>query len=210
MHCSTSLLTIQPLTSNELPSVIDIHIDSLPNLLMTLLGRNCLGLFCTCIANDPDGVILTASVSGRVEGFVAGVTHQSDFYRRLIKKHKWSFAASSFRFLIRRPGMAFKLVKFLNQPAYVRHASAKACLLSLAVRRDAEGKGIGKELVKAFIREMNRRNVSAFCLTTDRDNNERANGFYTSLGFRHSRSYVTPQGQALNEYVISLENHISS
>ena len=73
--------------------------------------------------------------------------------------------------------------------------------MSIAVRPDAEGKGIGRQLVRAFCQTLVERGLGAVALTTDRDNNERASRFYQRLGFRISRSYHTPEGRAMNEYV---------
>lgn len=41
-------------------------------------------------------------------------------------------------------------------------------------------------------------------LTTDRDNNEATNSFYQKLGFVCERTFMTPEGRAMNEYVIDL------
>jgi len=43
-------------------------------------------------------------------------------------------------------------------------------------------------------------------LTTDRDNNDKINRFYLSLGFACERTFVTPEGRTMNEYVIDLPN----
>jgi predicted N-acetyltransferase YhbS len=69
------------------------------------------------------------------------------------------------------------------------------------VRPSSEGKGIGRQLVLAFCQALAARGVESVCLTTDRDRNDRVNRFYQQLGFRLSRSYVTPEGRAMNEYV---------
>jgi hypothetical protein len=49
------------------------------------------------------------------------------------------------------------------------------------------------------------RRVPAVCLTTDCSSNERVNRFYQQLGFRLGRTYVTPEGRAMNEYVMFLK-----
>jgi len=47
--------------------------------------------------------------------------------------------------------------------------------------------------------------VRTVCLTTDHSNNERVNRFYQRLGFSLGRAYVTPEGRAMNEYVMFLK-----
>jgi ribosomal protein S18 acetylase RimI-like enzyme len=76
--------------------------------------------------------------------------------------------------------------------------------MSIAVRPEVEGQGIGQHLTTAFCQELSKRGVPAVCLTTDHDNNERVNQFYQRLGFQVYRVFTTPEGRAMNEYVISL------
>ncbi len=76
--------------------------------------------------------------------------------------------------------------------------------MSIAVSPDAEGKGIGGLLVKAFCAEMGKRGAPTVCLTTDKENNDRTNRFYQKQGFHLSRSFVTPEGRAMYEYVLDL------
>ena len=84
--------------------------------------------------------------------------------------------------------------------------AGEARLMSIAVRPDYEGMGIGQQLVTAFCDQFAEWGSTALCLTTDSENNERANPFFLQLGFRLARSYRTREGHALNEYVIDLKN----
>ena len=76
--------------------------------------------------------------------------------------------------------------------------------MSIAVRPGSEGRGVGRQLVEAFCREFVVRGAPAISLTTDRDHNDHANRFYQKLGFHLGRIYVTPEGRAINEYVLPL------
>jgi ribosomal protein S18 acetylase RimI-like enzyme len=79
--------------------------------------------------------------------------------------------------------------------------------MSIAVRPESAGKGIGKWLVEAFCKELANRGATAVCLTTDRDKNDQVNQFYQRLGFQLSQTFVTPEGRAMNEYFISLAEY---
>ncbi len=76
--------------------------------------------------------------------------------------------------------------------------------MSIAVAPEYQGQGLGKQLVEAFCRELAVSGATAVCLTTDRDNNESTNHFYQQLNFKLARSFVTPEGRAMNEYVRTL------
>jgi ribosomal protein S18 acetylase RimI-like enzyme len=194
---------------DDLPQVVDVHLKSFPGFFLTFLGHSFLALLYRNMQSDPESVVWVASSDGEIEGFVAGVMHQSGFYQRLIKRQKWAFAAAALGALLRRPSIAPRLLRALRQPAEAQHASAEACLMSIAVRPESEGKGIGKQLVTAFCQELARRGVPGVCLTTDQDDNDRVNRFYQRLGFRLSRTFITPEGRAMNEYVISLDKEVS-
>ena len=76
--------------------------------------------------------------------------------------------------------------------------------MSIAVLPEAQGKGIGQALVWAFLEEAAQRGLRQVDLTTDRDDNETTNRFYQNMGFVCERTFVTPEGRAMNEYVIGL------
>ena len=76
--------------------------------------------------------------------------------------------------------------------------------MSIAVHPEFQGRGVGTQLVEAFCQELAERGAPAVCLTTDRDNNEATNQFYQRLNFKLARSFITPEGRAMNEYVRNL------
>lgn len=198
-------LVLSAMSASDLAQVVEAHLESFPGFFLTFLGAEFLGLLYESMRTDPEGLVLVASSGQGVEGFVAGVTQQSGFYRRLINQKKWAFGIASIKALLKRPSIAPRLIRALKRPAEASSSSAAACLMSIAVRSNARGKGIGKRLVEAFCSEMANRGVSSICLTTDRDDNDETNQFYQKLKFRLSRTFVTPEGRAMNEYVIEVK-----
>jgi ribosomal protein S18 acetylase RimI-like enzyme len=155
---------------------------------------------------DAEGVLLVAEIQGQLIGFVGGVGSQTGFYRRLVQKHLLAFGWAASSALLHRPQIASRLWRALYRSSDSAETAADACLMSIAVARSVEGRGVGRLLVEAFSNELRSRNITSYCLTTDRDQNERANCFYQSLGFTLASTYTTPEGRAMNEYVIFLEN----
>ena len=196
---------VRPMTRADLNSVVEAHLESFPGFFLTFLGGDFLRLLYEGILTDPNGVVLVAARGNEIDGFVAGVTHQSGFYRRLINKKKGAFALASLRAFVTRPSIAPRLIRALRRPKESASSSAQACLMSIGVRSIARGKGVGGSLVKAFCREMIHRQVFSICLMTDRDNNEAANQFYRGLNFQLSGTFTTPEGRTINEYLIELD-----
>ena len=196
-------IRIRPMQDRDLEQIVAVHNLSFRGFFLTFLGPRFLKLLYQNIGSDAEGVVLVAS-SEQVEGFVAGVMRQSGFYRRLVRHHKWAFARASLGAVLRKPSIAPRLLRALRRPTEAQASAAEACLMSIAVRPEVAGQGLGQQLIKDFCRELSGRGVPAVCLTTDRDDNERVNQFYQRLGFQLHQVFVTPKGRAMNEYVISL------
>jgi ribosomal protein S18 acetylase RimI-like enzyme len=197
-----SARTIRPMLPDDVPAVVQIHLDSFPDFFLTFLGSAFLRLFYGELQQDPTGVALVATFdSGAIVGFVAGTTDQHTFYQRLAREKKWAFASAALGALGRRPAIAGRLLRALRRPRDSQDASAGACLMSLAVRPSIQTRGVGRKLVEAFCQTVAARGMKAICLVTDRENNDQVNRFYLGQGFRVNRTYVTREGRRMNEYL---------
>jgi ribosomal protein S18 acetylase RimI-like enzyme len=197
-------MPIRDMRSDDIPAVVAIHLESFSGFFLSFLGPRFLALLYEGVMDHPQGLVLVSESDSGIEGFVAGVTDQSGFYKRLIKKRVHRFAWASFGAVVRRPHVAPRLVRALGQSRRSEQSAAKASLMSVAVRPGISGKGTGQQLVSAFSAALAARGVREYCLTTDRDANDRVNEFYRRLGFRLAGSFVTPEGRAMNEYVMTL------
>jgi GNAT superfamily N-acetyltransferase len=195
---------IRLMQPGDVDDIVVVHLESFPGFFLSFLGPAFLHLLYESIRCDPEGVVFVACAGERVLGVAAGVEHQSAFYRRLIAKKKWTFARASLPAALRSPSTGVRLLRALQKPCDSRASAAEACILSLAVSPALRGSGTGEKLVRAVCSELSRRRASQVCLMTDRDGNEWVNRFYRGLGFRLARTYVTPEGRAMNEYLISL------
>jgi ribosomal protein S18 acetylase RimI-like enzyme len=195
---------VRGMTAGDVPDVVALHMESFPRFFLTFLGRDFLKLLYESIVSDPQGVALVAVDGTRLSAFVAGVTQQSSFYSRLVRRRKWRFAMAAAGAVVRRPAVIPRLVRALRRPSEARQGAAEALLMSIGVSASARGSGIGRRLVDAFGSELVRRGIDRFSLVTDRDANDGANAFYRSTGFVLVRSYVTPEGRAMNEYLMRM------
>jgi ribosomal protein S18 acetylase RimI-like enzyme len=197
--------TIRPMLDSEAEAVVEVHLRTFPGFFLSFLGHKFLALLYRSIRAAPEGVVLIAiDREAGIEGFVAGVASQKNFYQRLVRRHWWRFALAASGAAIRKPSVIPRLFRALLRPAKTNHSAADASLMSLGVRPESEGKGIGALLVESFCREMATRGVTRICLTTDRDDNVRANQFYRRHGFRENTSFFTPEGRPMIEYVRTL------
>ena len=196
--------TIRPARDSEIEAVVDVHLRTFPGFFLSFLGRRFLLLLYESIRTAPEGVVLVAIGTQQIDGFVAGVTSQRSYYRRVLRRHWWRFAMSAMHSAVRKPSIVPRLFRALRRPAETGDSAAAAALMSIGVRPESEGRGIGGVLIESFCREMAARGVEDVCLTTDKDDNARANFFYQRHGFRVSRSFTTPEGRPMIEYVRSV------
>ncbi|MHB8111268.1 MAG: GNAT family N-acetyltransferase [Syntrophorhabdaceae bacterium] len=187
--------------TEDLSGIVQVHLTSFTSFFLSFLGQDFLFLLYKNILKDPEGIFLMAECGERVEGFIAGVLHQGNFYRRIAKYEKWSFARAAFLKFLRKPTIAPRLFRALNRPNETKDESVQACLMSIAVLPESENRGVGKHLIDAFCDELAKRDVHSVCLTTDRNDNEKVNRFYQRCGFGVSKSFITPEGRAMYEYI---------
>jgi ribosomal protein S18 acetylase RimI-like enzyme len=200
-------IEIQPMKRSHLDDVVKVHMRSFPGFFLTFLGTRFLRLFYDELLKYPGRAAFVArDQKGSILAFVTGVSRQGGFYASLIR-HRWAgFALASLGAILRRPSVIPRLVRALTYPRLTESASSPALLMSIAVDPGAFGGGIGQKLLGAFMEAMRRQNVRVVSLTTDRDDNERTNRFYLRYGFQLARTFVTPEGRWMNEYVIDLKS----
>lgn len=201
---------IRVMTPADVPAAVHVHMVGFPGFFLTFLGRSFLRELYMATLTDQDGMGFVAEDNRTVCGFVVGTAQPAGFYSRLIRQRWWRFALASMRPVLRRPAVIPRLFGALSMPSQVTQREDRGTLTSIAVLPEAQGQGVGQALVRAFIKEASARNLRQVDLTTDRDDNEAANRFYQSLGFTRERTFVTPEGRAMNEYVIVLPNSVAA
>jgi ribosomal protein S18 acetylase RimI-like enzyme len=198
-------ISIIPMQAEHVTDVVRVHLHSYLGFFQTFLGPKFLRILYSEILKAPDHVAFVAQDnSGALIGFVVGVSHQSDFFARLARRRWFAFAIASLGAAIRRPKIIPRLFRALSYPKTSQAAAAQALLTDIAVVPEMNGRGIGQRLVTHLLIAMKQKNVDSVSLVTDRDANERVNRLYQRLGFQIARTYATPEGRWMNEYVINL------
>lgn len=189
-----------------LEQVVAVHIDAFRGFFLTQLGPRFLREYYRCIADYPEGILLTeADVDGCV-GFVSGFIDPPRFYAALRRRRVRLGVAAALGLLARPQNVPGLMANFRRAGRVARLASAPhtAELSSLAVASSAAGRGVGSTLVRRFIASAAGAGARRVVLTTDASDNEAGNRFYVRLGFRLSDTYEARPGRSLNEYTFEL------
>jgi ribosomal protein S18 acetylase RimI-like enzyme len=197
-------LLLKKMTKRDIPAVVQVHQQSFVGFFLTFLGPTFLCELYTAVLIDPSGICFIVERQGNVIGFVIGTEQSVGLYRRLLYQRWWRFAVAAVRPLLSRPAILLRLLRAFSAHAAATQVNKRGTLMSIAVLPDRQYSGVGKMLVKAFLQEAAHRGLYQVDLTTDRDHNEAANRFYQKLGFVCTRSFTTPEGRVMNEYVIDL------
>lgn len=195
---------IRKMIPSDVPAVIQIHVKSFRGFFLSFLGAPFLQELYVATLADVDGSGFVAEHGNKICGFVVGTAQPAGFYSRLLRQRWWRFGFAVVAPILKRPSIIPRLLRAFSMPGQIAQQEGRGTLMSIAVLPEAQGKGIGQALVQAFLAEAARRDLRQVDLTTDRDNNEATNRFYQNLGFVCERSYTTPEGRAMNEYVIDV------
>lgn len=196
---------LRPLGTNNVNDVVNIHLSSFPGFFLSFLGPRFLSLFYSGICSVPEGIAFVyLNDNGTPAGFVAGTSNPRGFYSRLLKRDWLKFALASIIPVLKKPSVFKRIARAVSHPSDNPIGDDVAGLFSIGVLPELQGAGAGKKLVQAFLEEARQRGCKRVFLTTDRDNNDAVNAFYSKFGFNVERQYVTPEGRRMNEYWITL------
>lgn len=193
---------IRPMTMGDVGAVTAVHLAAFPGFFLSFLGPRFLRELYRALVADDEGIAFVAVEGERVIGFVAG-SGSGGFYRRAARRRWLRFAWASLGAFLRRPRIAPRLVRALVAPP--KSSSDGALLMSLAVDPQVQRSGAGKLLTRAFADRARERGAAAVVLTTDRVGNDAVNAFYRAQGFTVASEYLTPEGRAMNEYILYIE-----
>jgi GNAT superfamily N-acetyltransferase len=201
---------IRQITINDAKVIVSIHLNSFQGFFLTFLGPNFLRVLYQSISEDPSGIGFIAEDPGGTGAFVMGTTQPSGLYERLLRKHWWQFGWAALPALVKKPGILPRLLRAFAMPGQELPTPKCGNLMSIAVDPSFQGRGLGKQLVIAFLTEAARRGCTHVNLTTDALGNEPTNAFYQKMGFELYRTYTTPEGRRMNDYLIALSPLFSS
>lgn len=190
----------------DIEQIVSIHVRTFEGFFLTFLGERFLRLYYKGVINYNDAIKLVYLENNEVKGFIVGIMNPSGFYSTLLKRDWLKFGIASIPAVFKKPKSFFRLLRALTKPSTSPNEPNIAELSSLAVMPNIQGKGIGKELVKAFIAEVKNRGGKSIYLTTDADNNDAINNFYQKMGFKIERVFKTPEKRVMNEYFLYLES----
>jgi ribosomal protein S18 acetylase RimI-like enzyme len=190
---------------SDVNACVDIHMKAFPGFFLTFLGPAFLKELYSAIISDPSGIGIVAERDGQIKGFVIGTEQPSGLYTRLLRQRWWAFCWASVSPLLKKPTILPRLLRAFGKPNEEVGPQHCGTLMSIAVLPEEQGKHVGKQLVIEFLKRAGQRGLLYVNLTTDYQSNDYTNRFYQKLGFEFCRTFVTPEGRQMNEYLFNLK-----
>ncbi|MEW6458167.1 MAG: GNAT family N-acetyltransferase [Bacillota bacterium] len=191
----------------DIQGIVSVHLAAFQGFLMSLLGERFLLEYYDLALNYEDVVAFVSEDNGLITGFIVGFIGPERFYKRM-RLNRWRLVKTALRYVIRRPRLWIRVLgskQRMDRMASTNGSSTKNCeLASVAVRPDYSSGGIGKQLMKAFLQEAEKRGVTTVYLITDATKNEAVNAFYRGVGFRVHRSFEAAGSRLMYEYVYEI------
>lgn len=198
-------IVIRLATREDVSAMVSIHLAGFPGFFLTFLGPRFLNvLYENILAIEENISLVAVNDNQQIEGFVVGSLSAEGLYKKLLVNSWFDFAMASVVPAIRNPASIPRLLRALRASPNGRKSSADCLLMSIAVSPNTHGAGSGRMLIEEFLDISVQRGAQGVILTTDKENNERVNRFYNSIGFELYQSFVTPEGRQMNEYIYNL------
>lgn len=201
---------VEPLAPHHVDTVVAVHLRAFPGFFLTFLGPRFLREFYGSFLADPTGIAFVAvdDPTGDVLGSVVGPMVPAGYFKRLLKRRWWAFCLASAAAMLKRPSVVRRLFRAVFYRGESPPGGARALLSSISVAPEAQGRGVGRALVDAFVCEVRRRGGRGCFLTSDAQGNEAVNRFYAVCGWRLESTFTRPDGRTMNRYVLDFPDAV--
>lgn len=169
--------------------VAAIHADRIAEGFLVTLGPRFLARLYRRIARSPEAVLVVAEEAGVVVGFAAATTSTRRLYADFLRRDAVPAALAAAPAIVRRPRQVWETLRYGTAgPDDLPPAE----ILSIAVHREAGGRGVGGALLAATLLGLRRVGADSARVVTA-ESNDVALALYQRAGFRRAgRTEVHP------------------
>lgn len=186
------MIALQKATRNDIETIVRVHEAAFPDFFLTKLGTTFLKLYYNSVMHHKDGVLLVCKMEGIIIGLCAGTVLSAGFNTKLIKANIFKFGIESMKILFTKPKALIHLLKNMSKEDSSAGDDGKyAELLSIAVDPKVQRSGAGKAMLLELEKVIKEKGGKRLSLTTDYEDNDKAVGFYKSLGYEPWYDFVT-------------------
>ena len=178
--------------TKDINDIARVHEAAFRNFFLTTLGNSFLRVYYkACIRHKDSIVICAVDDRGCICGFASGSISANGYYKKILLFSLIPFFIEIIKLIFKRPNTIIRLALNLNKSKNALDRSDYAELLSIAIKPEMKGSGVGMTLLDHFEREVMFNGSIKLALTTDYENNERVVNFYKKCGYQVFYCFVT-------------------
>lgn len=174
-----------PLNVKHSREITKIHKKALYGDFLPSLGQSFLQTFYEGVIGKPGIYGFATAENGEIRGFVVGTKDSNKIFSLALHSNLIKLAFLIFVQLIKKPLLIKNVAETFLYPK--KDTGPKAELVVIAVDGNYQGKGVGKQLVRALERAFKKDGIRRYKVTVHAD--KRAVGFYEHLGYSRTSSF---------------------
>jgi len=175
-------MLIREIRVQDAKEIAQIHIETIDTGFISSLGLNFVRILYQEICKSEMGFGYIVEENSKVIGFIAGAMDISKLYKEIIFKRGFLFIIPLIKHFFRFATLK-RIGETLFYPCKIKDSYCQAEILSVGVKKEYRGKGAGRKLMEAIVKEFRRRGVKEVKALTC-DENEASNQYYLSQGFK--------------------------
>ena len=184
-------MEIRFIKKHEIVQVVSIHKKAFNDFFLTQLGDKFLWLYYYSVSKNKKGILIGYYEDENLLGFSCATYLSRGFYKDLIKENLVKFGIIGIKLIFTKPGSLLRILKnFSKNNKSINDDGNYAELLSIGVDPGIQGSGIGKQLLSEIENQLVENEINLLSLTTDYYKNDKAIGFYKSLGYEIMYEFI--------------------
>ncbi|MBI5035487.1 MAG: GNAT family N-acetyltransferase [Chloroflexi bacterium] len=168
--------------------VAEIHCAALAGDFLPSLGKEFLTIFYQGVFDLGVGFGFIAFENNQPVGFVLGSVDTSSLFKQIVLSKAIPMSLRVFVALFRRPKLISNVLETFLYPSK-EDVPEKAELVVIGFDEAYRGRGLGRQLVNALNETFRAQGVHSYKVTV-LQSNQRANRFYTALGFKCVKEFA--------------------
>ena len=172
-----------------------IHLREINQGFLSQLGLKFLSKLYEAMILSKNSFVVIAKENNQIIGFISGSVNARKFYKYFFKKY---FFQIFFILLLKITNFKkiFETLKYSQENQDLPQAE----LLSIAVVKKYQGRGVAQKLFEKFFKEMQKLKVKKFKVVVS-ENLTSAIGFYAKMGFKYHSSVSIHQNKLSKIYI---------
>lgn len=193
----------RPLEESDCKEAAAIRLNATEWGFLPVMGETfyCELLKATCKSKFGFGIICEDQ-DAKMAGFVCAATHIKKYQREIIIRRGMLLIFRALSRIFRQPQLISGLFQYLRYPQKMPCKDVNAEWLTMVIRKEFRGRGIGTNFTAALIEEYKKRGVKQF-ISTVPSNNEISCAIHKSFGFWFRGTFIL-NDNSMNIYVYDI------